>query len=321
LQELKAMADTSLVESGQFSGSDDMGSEGKQTKSLRRDIVLVFLSVLAIVALVLLVAIGSLLLLQAALLQAKLRIAGLPPPFVWLMQWRNGLAVIVALLLLALISFALARWRAGRNRALGRQHAARTIAIISGQSLPDDVVEQSEEAPMVSLTEKRLEIAPSLFNYAPNGSEIGSGANVGEPVMADLSAQTVPDMIGNFPPVINSKDATSAPTVTLASTNFLTLFENTDYDAETLDGSTEVDDEDLVEAETMPTEKAQIIAPFRVNLRVDPQSNAEVLGLLDPGTEVALIGKMEYDDGIVWRQVKVGEQSGWLVNAFLQPYE
>jgi hypothetical protein len=172
---------------------------------------------------------------------------------------------------------------------------------------------------MVSLTEKRPYVAPRQFNDFSKGGEIWSGANVAEPALAAQSVRTVTETIRSGSSTTNSMDVTSAPTVTLATTGFLTLFESADFAAETLDVSTELDDEDLAEVKRIPFERARIIAPFHVNLRVDPQSDSEVLDLLEPGTEVTLLGILEHDDGVVWRQVEFGKQGGWLVNSFLQP--
>lgn len=365
------MVNFSQVKSGRLSGIGSTKGEAKQMKSQRRDIVPIFLSVLSIAALILMVTIGSLNLLKAALLQAKMRIVGLPESVAWLMQWQNGLIVIASLSLVFVISVALTRWRVLKNRALwpaagcplcqeqaliriprsksdrfviwsgrpvrrykcnncfwvgrrifrGSQHATPADGKASSQEPVNDAIEQTGEAPVVSLTEEHKGDTFWQFNQVPNFTNVLYGANEPCQAMTDNSVEMVTEMFGNVPAVISGTNSTSTPTVTLASTDLLTPFEKASFDDETFEVSTELGSDVLDEVDAYSAESARVIAPFHVNLRRDPRSDAEVLNLLEPGTEVALLGKLEQNDGIIWRQVRVGKQGGWLVNAFLQPHK
>ena len=54
-----------------------------------------------------------------------------------------------------------------------------------------------------------------------------------------------------------------------------------------------------------------------LNLRGTASLSAQRLALLPEGTAVTVLDGLEYADGYVWRQVRVGEQTGWVASMYL----
>lgn len=66
---------------------------------------------------------------------------------------------------------------------------------------------------------------------------------------------------------------------------------------------------------TPPT--AVVQAPFGVNLRAEPGINEAIIGFLGEGTAVILLEGVAEVDGLVWQEVLVESESGWLSAQFL----
>lgn len=62
----------------------------------------------------------------------------------------------------------------------------------------------------------------------------------------------------------------------------------------------------------------RVTSPFGLNLRAGPESNADLLGLLEPGAAVLLLREVTGNDGAAWHQVQIEERQGWVLSTFVE---
>lgn len=67
--------------------------------------------------------------------------------------------------------------------------------------------------------------------------------------------------------------------------------------------------------------RGEVVAPFGLNLRENPQTDGVLLDVLEPGTNVRLLDRVMQQDGAAWQQVQVNNQKGWVKSAFLKNCE
>jgi len=179
-----------------------------------------------------------------------------------------------------------------------------------------DSVEQPPAAAAVLPADDSVPTITDLNGDVPHGIN-GSDTLVRDE--AQEPGKTVIEPPDGDASVANGADAENAATIMVGKPNALSFFQSIEARSQAIDGSPEGSHEDLNDNELASAVSAVIISPFGLNLRASPRSDAEVLGLLEKGTEVDLLGSFEHDNGVVWRQVRAEGQEGWLASAFLRP--